>query len=186
MDDAATTPDDATREAPGTEQPDREQPDREQPDHRPANVGQPGKVMRIGTMIRHLLEEVRSAPLDESARERLVAIHEASVHELESALSPELAEELRRISLPFTDDGATPTDAELRIAQAQLVGWLEGLFHGLQAAMAAQQLAAQQAQAASRGLPPGAAARPGTSGAPGSPGATPPSEDQRPTPGQYL
>lgn len=181
MDDAATTPHDATPEAPDTEQ-----PDGEQPDSRPASVGQPGKVMRIGTMIRHLLEEVRSAPLDESARERLVTIHEASVHELESALSPELAEELRRISLPFTDDGATPTDAELRIAQAQLVGWLEGLFHGLQAAMAAQQLAAQQAQAASRGLPPGAVAQPGAPRAPGSAGATPSGEDQRPHPGQYL
>ncbi len=164
MDDAATTP-----EAPS-------------PDRRPAGVGQPGKVMRIGTMIRHLLEEVRSAPLDESARERLVTIHEASVHELESALSPELAEELRRISLPFTDDGATPTDAELRLAHAQRVGWLEGLFHGLQAAMAAQQIAAQQAQAA-RGLPPGASGLPG---APGSAGGAPSGEDHRPTPGQYL
>ncbi|HEY1158513.1 MAG TPA: proteasome activator, partial [Arthrobacter sp.] len=89
-------------------------------------VDEPAKVMRIGTMIRQLLEEVKSAPLDDAARGRLAAIHERSIKELEDGLAPELVAELDRISLPFSDD-ATPSDAELRIAQAQLVGWLEGL-----------------------------------------------------------
>src|SRR6478752_1923669 len=101
-------------------------------------VEQPAKVMRIGSMIRQLLEEVRSAPLDEASRNRLKEIHRVSIKELETGLAPELVEELERLSLPFTED-ATPSDAELRIAQAQLVGWLEGLFHGIQTAIYAQQ-----------------------------------------------
>jgi hypothetical protein len=105
-------------------------------------VEQPGKVMRIGTMIKQLLEEVRSAPLDEAGRARLKEIHERSIKELEEGLAPELTEELERISLPFTDD-RVPSEAELRIAQAQLVGWLEGLFHGIQTALFAQQVAAR-------------------------------------------
>jgi Protein of unknown function (DUF2587) len=118
-------------------------------------VEQPGKVMRIGTMIKQLLEEVRAAPLDEASRNRLREIHENSIKELEDGLAPELREELHRLSLPFTDD-STPSDAELRIAQAQLVGWLEGLFHGIQTALFAQQMAArQQLEQMRRGLPPG-------------------------------
>ncbi|HEY0217977.1 MAG TPA: bacterial proteasome activator family protein [Cellulomonas sp.] len=118
-------------------------------------VGQPAKVMRIGTMIKQLLEEVRSAPLDDAARARLAEVHERSLHELEDGLSPELIEELHRITLPFSDD-QTPSDAELRIAQAQLVGWLEGLFHGLQTALVAQQMAAQaQLSQMRRALPGG-------------------------------
>src|SRR6476620_7595593 len=105
-------------------------------------VEQPAKVMRIGSMVKQLLEEVRSAPLDEAGRSRLAAIHERSLHELEQGLAPELVDELRRITLPF-GDGQTPSDAELRIAQAQLVGWLEGLFHGIQTALMAQQMATQ-------------------------------------------
>lgn len=105
-------------------------------------VQQPAKVMRIGTMIRQLLEEVRSAPLDEAARNRMREIHTQSIKELEAGLAPELIEELERLSLPFTDSAA-PSDAELRIAQAQLVGWLEGLFHGIQAAIFAQQVSAK-------------------------------------------
>ncbi|HUV49112.1 MAG TPA: bacterial proteasome activator family protein [Actinomycetes bacterium] len=105
-------------------------------------VEQPGKVMRIGTMIKQLLEEVRSAPLDEAGRARLKEIHRRSIAELEDGLAPELTEELERISLPFTDEGV-PSEAELRIAQAQLVGWLEGLFHGIQTALFAQQVAAR-------------------------------------------
>ncbi|SDK29454.1 Protein of unknown function [Actinopolyspora mzabensis] len=105
-------------------------------------VEQPTKVMRIGTMIKQLLEEVRSAPLDEASRNRLKEIHRSSVKELEQALAPELIQELERLSLPFTGEEA-PSEAELRIAQAQLVGWLEGLFHGLQTALYAQQLAAR-------------------------------------------
>jgi len=105
-------------------------------------VEQPGKVMRIGTMIKQLLEEVRSAPLDEAGRARLKEIHRRSIAELEDGLAPELTDELERISLPFTDD-SVPSEAELRIAQAQLVGWLEGLFHGIQTALFAQQVAAR-------------------------------------------
>ena len=105
-------------------------------------VEQPAKVMRIGTMIKQLLEEVRAAPLDEASRVRLREIHQSSIRELEEGLSPELHDELERLTLPFTDD-ATPSDAELRIAQAQLVGWLEGLFHGIQTALFAQQMAAR-------------------------------------------
>ena len=105
-------------------------------------VEQPAKVMRIGSMIKQLLEEVRSAPLDEASRTRLRDIHRRSIAELEQGLAPELVEELERLSLPFTDD-RVPSDSELRIAQAQLVGWLEGLFHGIQAALFAQQMAAQ-------------------------------------------
>jgi hypothetical protein len=118
-------------------------------------VEQPAKVMRIGTMIKQLLEEVRAAPLDEASRTRLKEIHENSIKELEDGLAPELREELQRLSLPFTDN-TTPSDAELRIAQAQLVGWLEGLFHGIQTALFAQQMAARaQLEQMRRGLPPG-------------------------------
>ena len=104
-------------------------------------VEQPAKVMRIGGMIRQLLEEVKAAPLDQASRNRLREIHEQSITELEDGLAPELVEELERLSLPFGDD--TPSEGELRIAQAQLVGWLEGLFHGIQAALYAQQVQAQ-------------------------------------------
>jgi hypothetical protein len=124
-----------------------------------AMIEQPAKVMRIGTMIKQLLEEVRAAPLDEAGRQRLREIHESSIRELEDGLSPELREELDRLSLPFGSD--TPSEAELRIAQAQLVGWLEGLFHGIQTALFAQQMAAraQLEQMRGRALPPGAGER---------------------------
>ncbi|WP_141807880.1 bacterial proteasome activator family protein [Nocardia bhagyanarayanae] len=119
-------------------------------------VEQPAKVMRIGTMIKQLLEEVRAAPLDDASRTRLKEIHKSSVRELEQGLAPELRDELERLTLPFTDD-AVPSDAELRIAQAQLVGWLEGLFHGIQTALFAQQMAAraQLEQMRQGALPPG-------------------------------
>ena len=129
-------------------------------------VEQPAKVMRIGNMIKQLLEEVRSAPLDEAGRGRLAAIHERSLHELEQGLAPELVEELRRITLPFSHD-QTPSDAELRIAQAQLVGWLEGLFHGIQTALMAQQMAARaQLEQMRRALPAGQSANDPQSGPP--------------------
>jgi hypothetical protein len=118
-------------------------------------VEQPAKVMRIGSMIRQLLEEVKSAPLDDASRNRLKEIHRSSIKELESGLAPELVEELERLSLPFTED-STPSDAELRIAQAQLVGWLEGLFHGIQTAIYAQQVSARaQFEQMRRALPGG-------------------------------
>jgi hypothetical protein len=130
-------------------------------------VEQPGKVMRIGSMVKQLLDEVRAAPLDEASRVRLREIYEQSVRELAGALSPDLAAELDRMALPFDD--RAPSDAELRVAQAQLVGWLEGLFHGIQATLLAQQMAAraQLQEMRQRGLPPGAPAdgaisRPGT------------------------
>jgi hypothetical protein len=118
-------------------------------------VEQPAKVMRIGSMIKQLLEEVRAAPLDDASRNRLREIHASSIRELEQGLAPELREELERLSLPFSED-VTPSDAELRIAQAQLVGWLEGLFHGIQTALFAQQMAARvQLDQMRRGLPAG-------------------------------
>ena len=161
---------------------------------RPTNpadlVEQPAKVMRIGAMVKQLLEEVRGAPLDEKGRARLAEVHERSIAELKDGLAPELVEELERIALPFSDDA--PSDAELRIAQAQLVGWLEGLFHGIQTALAAQQMAAQAQLQQMRALPPGhpAAGAGGTSGAPGIPGM-PSAPDTAPKSpnggtGQYL
>jgi hypothetical protein len=130
-------------------------------------VEQPAKVMRIGTMIKQLLEEVRAAPLDDASRSRLREIHATSIRELEDGLAPELREELERLALPFSED-KVPSDAELRIAQAQLVGWLEGLFHGIQTALFAQQMAARaQLEHMRQGaLPPGM----GQPGVPGGPG----------------
>jgi hypothetical protein len=118
-------------------------------------VEQPAKVMRIGSMIRQLLEEVRAAPLDEKSRARLKQIHKSSIKELEDGLAPELVAELERLSLPFAEDDV-PSEAELRVAQAQLVGWLEGLFHGIQTTLFAQQMAARaQLEQMRRALPPG-------------------------------
>jgi hypothetical protein len=141
------------------------------------SVESPGKVMRIGSMIKQLLEEVRQSELDEPSRERLKEIYETSLTELASALSPDLREELSRLAPPFTDPGV-PSEAELRVAKAQLVGWLEGLFHGIQATLFAQQMAArQQLEQMQRRLPPGSvpAGGPGVEGEP---------EDTRP--GTYL
>jgi len=132
-------------------------------------VSEPAKVMRVGSMIKQLLDEVRSTSLDEPSRQRLRAIYDTSITELGSALSPDLQDELERLAFPFAEEG-TPSEVELRVAQAQLVGWLEGLFHGIQATLFAQQMAARQQLENMRGqLPPGA--RPG------------PPEDR---PGTYL
>jgi hypothetical protein len=133
-------------------------------------VEQPAKVMRIGTMIKQLLEEVRSAPLDDASRARLRDIHASSIDELQQGLAPELSEELRRITRPFAE-GEAPSDAELRIAQAQLVGWLEGVFQGMQTAVVLEQMAAraQLEEIRRRALPGG----PGTG-------------EPRPGGGQYL
>jgi hypothetical protein len=122
-------------------------------------VPRPDKVMRVGSMIKQLLDEVRAAPLDDASRVRLLEIHRRSIEELEDGLAPELRDELERLSLPFSE-GATPSDAELRIAQAQLVGWLEGLFHGIQTALFAQQMAARaQLEEMRRRALPGAPGR---------------------------
>ena len=125
-------------------------------------VEEPAKVMRIGAMIKQLLEEVRSAPLDDASRARLREVYETSVRELASGLSPDLQEELAKLTMPFSDD--TPSDAELRIAHAQLVGWLEGLFHGIQATLFAQSMAAKQQleEMRQRSLPAAAQDRTGT------------------------
>ena len=126
-----------------------------------AMVEQPAKVMRIGTMIKQLLEEVRSAPLDEASRTRLREIHASSITELQAGLAPELREELGRLALPFETD-EVPSEAELRVAQAQLVGWLEGVFHGIQTAMFAQQVAARaQLEQVRRGALPAGSPSPG-------------------------
>ena len=133
------------------------EPDGSMSPEEPGNlIEQPAKVMRIGSMIKQLLEEVRAAPLDEASRGRLREIHKRSIIELEDGLAPELRDELERLSLPFEGD-TPPSEAELRIAQAQLVGWLEGLFHGIQAALVAQQMAAraQLEQMRQGALPPG-------------------------------
>ena len=129
-------------------------------------VEQPAKVMRIGSMVKSLLEEVRNAPLDDAGRSHLAQVHARSIAELKNGLAPELVEELDRIALPFSDDN--PSDAELRIAQAQLVGWLEGLFHGIQTALVAQQMAAQAQLQQMRQLPPGV--HPNVPGMPGQAG----------------
>jgi len=126
-------------------------------------VSEPAKVMRVGSMIKQLLEEVRTTTLDEPSRVRLREIYDTSITELGSALSPDLRDELGRLAFPFVGDG-TPTEIELRLAQAQLVGWLEGLFHGIQATLFAQQMAARQQLENMRGeLPSGPQEeRPGT------------------------
>ncbi|MGW6335080.1 bacterial proteasome activator family protein [Nocardia rhamnosiphila] len=141
---------------PGRETPEPEGAERDTSESLADMVEQPAKVMRIGTMIKQLLEEVRAAPLDDASRTRLAEIHKSSIRELEQGLAPELREELERLALPFGAD-AVPSDAELRIAQAQLVGWLEGLFHGIQTALFAQQMAAraQLEQMRQGALPPG-------------------------------
>ncbi|WP_028648568.1 bacterial proteasome activator family protein [Nocardiopsis sp. CNT312] len=127
-------------------------------------VEQPAKVMRIGSMIRQLLEEVKAAPLDEASRARLKEIHTSSIKELEDGLAPELIEELERLTLPFAD-GSAPSEPELRIAQAQLVGWLEGLFHGIQTTLFAQQMAARaQLENMRKALPPGLSGLQGSDG----------------------
>lgn len=144
-----------------TEQPAVLEPDR--PPTEPAEtdgaggqmIESPAKVLRIGAMTKELLEEVRRAPLDEAGRARLREIYETSVGELSDCLADDLRQELARLSSPF-DDG-TPSEAELRVAQAQLVGWLEGLFHGIQATLFSQQMAAQAQlqEMRRRGLPAG-------------------------------
>ena len=159
-----------------------------QPEEQVETISAPAKVMRIGSMVKQLLDEVRGAPLDDASRERLGEIYERSIVELGEALSPDLQQELHNLALPFRD-GVVPSDAELRIAQAQLVGWLEGLFHGIQTALFAQQMAAQaQLAEMRRALPPGhGPVHPGAGHVPGMPGQVPgPShEGERPT-GQYL
>jgi hypothetical protein len=136
------------------------------------SVTEPGKVMRIGSMVKQLLEEVRLAPLDEASRERLAEIYERSIVEVSGALSPDLQEELHSLALPFRPD-VVPSEAEIRVAKAQLVGWLEGLFHGIQATLFAQQIAARQQFEQLRQLP----------GATGGPGQRPGQGDR---PGTYL
>lgn len=149
-------------------------------------VEQPAKVMRIGRMVQQLLEEVKAAPVDEPGRQRLADVVHTSIAELKDGLAPELDEELDRLIKPY--EGGTPTESELRIAQAQLVGWLEGLFHGIQTAIYAQQMAArsqleQMRRALPGGLPPGMA--PGPQGQP-QPGQQPEEEHGDNRGGMYL
>ena len=148
-----------------------------------ADVSSPAKVMRIGTMVKQLLEEVRGTELDEKGRERLAEIHRRSIDELEEGLSKDLIEELERLDLPFDSTDGPPTTSELRIAQAQLVGWLEGLFHGIQTAIMAQQAMAQQMGGRGQ-LPPGMVP-PGMTPAKGQPDEKESDRDDRGT-GNYL
>jgi hypothetical protein len=145
---------------------------------RDETIEHPAKVIRIGALVRQLLEEVRSAPLDEPSRERMSEIYDNALKELTAGLSPDLAEELRRLASPLDD--VAPSDAELRVVQSTLVGWLEGLFQGMQATLLAQQMAARQAMA--QGGPPGLALGPGSSGQ----GQGSPQPGEPPRPGTYL
>ncbi|MGH3321278.1 MAG: bacterial proteasome activator family protein [Streptosporangiaceae bacterium] len=158
--------------------------DQEGREERPVieQVERPAKVMRIGSMIKQLLEEVRNAPLDEASRLRLREIHKGSIKELEDGLAPELVEELERLSLPFTEAEA-PSESELRVAQAQLVGWLEGLFHGIQTTLFAQQMAARAQLEQMRRALPGGQEQEGQEGQPGQ--GFQPGQPQRPA-GPYL
>ena len=119
------------------------------------SINEPAKVLRIGSMVKTLLDEVRGAPLDDKSRVRLREIYEQSIRALSEVLSPDLVAELESLTSPF--DSEAPSDAELRIAQAQLVGWLEGLFQGIQATLVSQQMAAraQLEQMRQRSLPAG-------------------------------
>lgn len=167
------TPEVVTTGAAADQAPDQQQ----EPEPQHASITEPGKVMRIGSMVKQLLEEVRNTDLDEPSRERLAEVYERSIVELSEALSPDLQEELRMLSLPFDHDGV-PSEAELRVAKAQLVGWLEGLFHGIQASLVAQQFAAQQQLQQMKQLP--GQGGPGE-GAPGQSGPSAP-----PQTGTYL
>ena len=164
---------------------DPDQPSEESEAELVESISKPAKVMRVGTMMKQLLEEVRSATLDEASRDRLRDIYETSVRELGSALSPDLQDELDRLALPFGDDDDTPpTSAELQIAQAQLVGWLEGLIQGIQATLFAQQMAAQAQLANVRGQLGSGSVPPGGPGAvPQPPGQAADAESR---PGTYL
>jgi Protein of unknown function (DUF2587) len=147
----------ATGDGPGAISPDEVLPggarDESSEERKTESVNEPARVLRIGSMVKTLLDEVRSAPLDEKSRVRLREIYEQSIHELSEGLSPDLVAELDRMALPFDSDA--PSDSELRIAQAQLVGWLEGLFQGIQASLMSQQMAAraQLEEMRQRGLP---------------------------------
>jgi hypothetical protein len=152
-------------------------PDHEEPME---SVTQPAKVMRIGSMVKQLLEEVRNSSLDEASRERLAEIYERSIAELSEAMSPDLQEELRSLALPFEHD-EVPSESELRVAKAQLVGWLEGLFHGIQASLMAQQVAAHAQLQQMRELPGGQ-----VGSRPGAPPAGRPGGDDAERPGTYL
>jgi Protein of unknown function (DUF2587) len=145
-------------------------------------VARPAKLIRIASMIRELLEETRRASLDEEGKSRLQEIYNRSVGELQDALTPDLRKELDTLATPLQGGS---TEAEIRVAQAQLLGWLEGLFHGIQAALWAQHMQAQAAleEMRRRGLPagmPGGRRQP-----PGAPQEGQPQEPQGP-PGQYL
>jgi hypothetical protein len=130
-------------------------------------IQHPAKLLRITSMVRGLLEEVRHSPLDEKGRKRMREVYESSLSELKDVLSENLQRELEALAFPLD---RTPTESEIRVAQAQLVGWLEGLLHGIQAALWAQhmQARAQLEEMRRRALPGG-----------------PPMEDAPPG-GQYL
>ena len=152
----------------------------------PYAIEEPAKIMRIGSMIKQLLEELRTTDLDPHARVRLRDIYERSIVELGSSLSPALCDELARLTSDFGDD-ETPSEAELRMAKAQLVGWLEGLFQGIQATLISQQMAArQQLERMQHQLPPGQMPGQGGGPRPGPPGPGAPQAESGERPGTYL
>ena len=104
-------------------------------------VTEPSKLIRIASMTKAMLEEVRASGMDDLGRQRLLAVYHRSIDELRDVLSDDLKDELDSIFVPLESE--TPTEPEIRVAQAQLVGWLEGLFHGIQASLWSQQMSAQ-------------------------------------------
>jgi len=179
------TPEQITADEAELVPPDSAQADAAQDDRPQEYIEEPAKVMRVGAMLRQLLEELREATLDEGSRDRLREIYETSLAELGSALSPDLRDELDRITLPFDDD-EIPSESELRVAEAQLVGWLEGLIQGIQATLFAQQMAAQQQLANMRGQGQLTAGRPPGPGGPGQPMPAPGPDSPEARPGTYL
>ena len=121
-------------------------------DDLPGRIEEPAKLLRIASMTRSMLEEVRTATLDEEGRARLRAVFDATLEQLHTVLTEDLREELSEVFVPL--DEGVPTQAEIRVAQAQLIGWLEGLFNGIQAAIMTQQMAARSQLQQIRGGPP--------------------------------
>ena len=120
-------------------------------------IEQPAKLIRIAAMIREMLEDVRQSKPDEAGRQRVRVIYDRAVAGLKEGVSKELQDELDTLTIPLDKNSS---ESEIRLAQAQLVGWLEGLFQGIQAALWSQHMQARaeiEEMRRRRGLPPGPA-----------------------------